>query len=121
MRSSGHGPASVSEVPTTLSGRGVEIGNLVVLAPLAVVPHKAMTAAEAIRSARHYANKLTGAPPAALEASVTVLGRPIADVPAWVVTFTARKPINARGVLVTHFSVVLNATTKTLVLGFVTK
>ena len=114
------GPTPVNQVPATLSGHGVEIDNFVALAPLTPVPADAMAKAAAISAARHFADKFTGAPATALLARVTVKGRPITDIPAWVITFTAPKPFTARGVVVSHYSVVLRAASGKLVFGFLT-
>jgi hypothetical protein len=116
----GNGPARVSAVPATLSGKGVVVGNAVELVPLAPKPAHALTAAEAINAARPFARKFTGAPPAALEASISVRDRPITAVPAWVITFTAPKPFPANGVVVSHYSVALQAVTGKYLLGFLT-
>jgi len=137
------GPLPVTQVPTALSSGGVYVNNQVVLEPLRAPPSGAMTRSAAIRAARPHANTHHFAAKA-LEASVTLPGSipppgtpsgswsPISHVPAWVVTFTSPTPVdvsvgNGRAnapsgaaLLVTHYSVVLNATTGKFVLGFFT-
>jgi hypothetical protein len=130
-------PKDVTEVPTTLPTRGVDVNGQVVLRPLAATPDNAMTAAEAIRAAHEYSGL---ARPVALEASLTVpasipppgisgsekkRSNPIVDVPVWVITYAHsaafRPGPNPGTPLATHSSIALDATTKKFVIGFFTK
>ncbi len=125
-----HAPVYVTEVPKTLQASGVFINNQVVLQPMAAPPKSAMTAAQAVRAARAYGSHPWSPPPVALEARFTVpssIPPPgisaaerkrsvvIANVPAWVVTYSFPTTTG-----VTHASVVLDATTGKWVIGFVT-
>jgi hypothetical protein len=134
-------PKFVGDVPTHLPAAGVRIQD-VVLEPWASTPRGAMSARQAIKAARKYAN----AQPfraKALQADVTLPGTKLSvrdaagqlrrvnthDVPSWVVTFTSSKPIdvnvgspqNTTPIYVTHFSVVLSAVTRVFVSGFFTR
>ena len=134
-------PKLVGEVPRTLPEAGVRIQD-VVLKPWASAPAKAMSARQAIKAARKYANAQPF-PAKALAADVTLPGEKLSlrdsaghlrrvnlhDVPSWVVTFTSSKPIdvnvgspqNTTPIYVTHFSVVLNAVTHAFIRGFFTR
>jgi len=119
------GPESVGEVPATLPSGGVVVGGSVVLKPLSPPPAHALTPAAAIAKARRYATKRP-LPASTLEAALTVNGNShLQSKPAWIVTFTSPKAtdVSQSGtpVLVKHFSVAVDATTGSFLIGFFTK
>jgi hypothetical protein len=142
-------PLRVTSVPASLSGAGVDINGKVILKPL-VFDGKNPAAlgfllrGEAIRRALRYANP-THVRTATLLASFTapesippkgvrIPFRTIENVPAWVITYTYPRPVNA-GVgcaplsrrlrcpklLVRHASVAIEAFTGGFLLGFFTR
>jgi hypothetical protein len=126
---SGGGVRSVTEVPIVLPRAGVNINSQAVLKPLATPPAAALSASQAIKAARHFANAHPFTAHA-LEVSATLVGSPkVRDIPAWIVTFTSPKPVNVMvggpatttKQFVTHFSVALDATTGKMLFGIFTK
>lgn len=133
--------ANVEEVPSTVSGTGVNVNNQVVLTPV-TSNSGYMTATDAVTRARGYVDAQQFAATSllanvTLPASVPPSGSPVPfttvqDVPAWIVTFTSPQPVNvAQGgdfpaggspqIFVTHFSIALDATSGRFLLGFFTK
>ena len=134
------GPMEVHEVPTSLTGAGVVINEQVLLAPFQTTTSPStsyISEAEGLADARREDNNpdLTVGKP--LLASLTVPGsvRPAGtkglvdshvNVPVWVITFTAPRPVNvsqAPGteIFVRHSSIAINATSGQLVVGFFTR
>ena len=125
VRSRGGGPPTVTEVPRTLPASGVAVNNLIDLKPLLQAPAHALSKAAAIAAARNYGVKHRY-PARAMEAAATISGDPhLQSTPAWVVTFTYPKPVNVSQaktpVLVTHDTILVDATTGKFLLGFFTK
>lgn len=137
-------PASVSQVPTALTGAGVDVNGQVVLAPLSASTTNSavisfMSESEALADARSYANNPALSAGTPLLASLTlpqsippagstVPFHTVENVAAWITTFTAPSPVdvaeggaNAPALMMQHFSVAINAATGKFVVGFFTR
>lgn len=114
------GPARVSEVPATLPSGGVNVNGQIILEPLTTPPAGALSKAAVISVARRNAVTKRRFPATALEASVTIPGSNLRDVPAWIVTFTRSDAASAQKNLAKHLSVVLDVTTGKPRFGFYT-
>ncbi len=133
------GPIAVTEIPTYIPERGVDINTQGVLLPSRLTDVAGVDRGQALEAASEDAS--TGNPPTALLARVTVPGtipppdspvpfRTIEDRLAWVITFTSGKPVvvghstpsapDADLLKVTHYSVVLDAQTARFLIGFYT-
>jgi hypothetical protein len=121
-------PRIHAEVPTVLPRGGVNVNNQALLTAITLPPARALSAAEAIKAARHIDNAHPF-PARALEARATLIGSPrIRRVPAWVVTFTSPKPVNVAvggpgspPLFMSHNSIVLDVVTGKMLFGFFTK
>lgn len=135
-------PATVEEVPASLPSGGVNVNGQVVLRPMTTPtsnPSSYLTESEAAMIAKREATDSALSEGKPLLASVTMPGsvapagstipyHTIADVPGWVVTFTAPKPINVNlgpsgspPLMMQHYSVAINASTGEFILGFFTR
>lgn len=129
-------PLAVTEVPSTLPDRGVQLEDgSIVLTPWTAAPGRAMSAAQAIAAANATSGHRT-LPATALKVEVTTpngwpMGSFGATAPSadhtrvWLVTYTSPKPIDASGgdlipFYVTQFSEALNPVTGKAVFGFET-
>lgn len=131
-------PQAASQVPLNIPAGGVDINDQVTLFPPPAGSEATLTSDDAIGVARGYADAEVF-PANALLAGATVPGsiplvstsipfRTMQDRLAWVVTFTSAqsqpigmgKPGGSSGLSVSHFSVVLDASTGEFLMGFFT-